>query len=326
MKKAHYQELGHLVGLALTGGANPEEGGQHGMAKGDRLLFLEGLSRVRCEPLEVTWEKDGEDSDWWELEQLARALKKYKKAQGLVDYTDMLHRFCEEGYAPKLDILFVDEAQDLSTLQWRVVHKLMAHAARTIVAGDDDQAIFRWSGADVDTFVTLPGTPQVLGQSYRISGAVHNFATNLIGTVAQRRPKAFRPATHVGSVSYRTGLEDLPLDQGEWLILVRNGYMARPVVEYCERNGYPCAWRQPATEGDAPEAPARIRVSTIHGAKGGEADNVALFTDMSHRTYLSMQKHPDDEARVFYVGATRARHHLHVVNPQTAKHFNPGGA
>ncbi len=316
MKRPHFKDLGRALGLSITGSANVDEGSTFGMSKGDRLLFLEGLSRVRCEELRDTWERDGEDIDWWELEHLSRALAKYKKAEGLVDYTDMLTRFNESGYAPKFDVLFVDEAQDLSQLQWRVVQRLMDNSQKVFVAGDDDQAIFRWSGADVDHFIGLKGDANVLTQSYRIPGAVHDFATSLIQKVSQRRPKAFRPATHPGSVLHSTGLEDLPLDQGEWLILVRNGYMLETAVEYCKHMGYPHTWRN----ADMEKAPQRIRISTVHGSKGGEADNVALFTDISHKTYEAMQKNPDDEARVFYVGATRARKNLHIMTPQTNKY------
>ena len=59
----------------------------------------------------------------------------------------------------------------------------------------------------------------------------------------------------------------------------------------------------------------------IHAAKGGECDNVLLTTDMNIKTYQSYQKDSDDEQRVFYVGATRAKEELHVLLPQTTMHF-----
>ena len=65
----------------------------------------------------------------------------------------------------------------------------------------------------------------------------------------------------------------------------------------------------------------RIKISTIHAAKGGECDNVLLTTDMNIKTYNSYQKDSDDEQRVFYVGATRAKEELHVLLPQTTMHF-----
>ena len=65
----------------------------------------------------------------------------------------------------------------------------------------------------------------------------------------------------------------------------------------------------------------RIRLSTIHAAKGGEADNVILLTDISNRIYKSYQQNPDDESRVFYVGLTRAKENLFLIEPQTQKYF-----
>ena len=65
----------------------------------------------------------------------------------------------------------------------------------------------------------------------------------------------------------------------------------------------------------------RITLSTIHSAKGGEADNVVLMTDMPHRTWRAYEKDPDDDTRVFYVGLTRAKQNLHIVQPVTNKYF-----
>ena len=60
----------------------------------------------------------------------------------------------------------------------------------------------------------------------------------------------------------------------------------------------------------------RILLSTIHGVKGGEAQNVVLLTDLSRNTYKSYEKNPDDENRLFYVGATRTKEHLHIIEPK----------
>ena len=60
----------------------------------------------------------------------------------------------------------------------------------------------------------------------------------------------------------------------------------------------------------------RITASTIHGAKGGEAENVVLFTDISPAADEEMRRNPDDMHRVFYVGVTRAKENLYLVEPQ----------
>ena len=67
---------------------------------------------------------------------------------------------------------------------------------------------------------------------------------------------------------------------------------------------------------------ARITISTIHGSKGGEADNVLLITDISPKTYDGYQENQDDELRVFYVAATRTKKHLHIITPRTQRYFD----
>mgnify|MGYP003679652550 FL=1 len=67
----------------------------------------------------------------------------------------------------------------------------------------------------------------------------------------------------------------------------------------------------------------RIRLSTIHAAKGGEADNVVVFTDISVKTWNELYSRPDGENRAFYVAVTRTRKNLHIIQPDTSKFFRP---
>ena len=64
-------------------------------------------------------------------------------------------------------------------------------------------------------------------------------------------------------------------------------------------------------------ADARINLSTIHMSKGGECDNVAIMTDLSRANRDEMEINPDDTNRVFYVGVTRAKKSLHIIQPQS---------
>ena len=69
--------------------------------------------------------------------------------------------------------------------------------------------------------------------------------------------------------------------------------------------------------GNKLDAVPRIEVSTIHASKGGERQKVMLLTDLSYgpySSYIESQQGRDDEARVFYVGATRAKEELHIVH------------
>ena len=79
----------------------------------------------------------------------------------------MLKQFIEEGIAPSFDLMIIDEAQDLTPLQWKFVYKLGEKAKRIYLAGDDDQAIYEWNGADVKSFQNFPGKDVVLKYSHR---------------------------------------------------------------------------------------------------------------------------------------------------------------
>ena len=60
----------------------------------------------------------------------------------------------------------------------------------------------------------------------------------------------------------------------------------------------------------------RIKVSTIHGAKGGEATNVVLFLNQTSNTIKASKKSKakqDEEYRVWYVGATRTIQNLYLI-------------
>jgi len=60
----------------------------------------------------------------------------------------------------------------------------------------------------------------------------------------------------------------------------------------------------------------RITLSTIHGAKGGEADNVLLLPDITKSASDHNDINPDELHRLFYVAVTRAKKSLHILEPR----------
>jgi superfamily I DNA/RNA helicase len=69
----------------------------------------------------------------------------------------------------------------------------------------------------------------------------------------------------------------------------------------------------------------RIIIGTIHSVKGGEADTVLLFPDLSNAGYyegLKIQGEPHASViRQFYVGITRARNRLLLCRPSGPEHI-----
>ncbi|MBA7654458.1 ATP-dependent DNA helicase Rep [subsurface metagenome] len=61
----------------------------------------------------------------------------------------------------------------------------------------------------------------------------------------------------------------------------------------------------------------QLTIGTIHSVKGMEADYVAVCPDMSKKTWLGWQRLPEEEKRVWYVAATRAREGLLLIHPES---------
>lgn len=237
----HLRELGSMLGMEFKGHAEVAEDDVYGMNVADRMLFLEGLARSVKRPLQEVWSEAFEDSvDWRELERFASALKSFKKSRMLLDFTDMMERFVtsDPRTVPQLDLLVVDEAQDLSPLQWDAVEMLAANAKQVHVAGDDAQAIYSWSGADVARFIGLPGKQVNLTQSYRVPSSVYALANSITDRISKKRPRQWSPKKEAGAVNWFNNVDEVDMSTGTWTLLARNGYMLTELEECCLTQGF----------------------------------------------------------------------------------------
>lgn len=153
-------------------------------------------------------------------------LMTYKQDLGLIDFSDMLEHALKECEPINVKMAIVDEAQDLSLLQWKVCEKLLANADVTYVAGDDDQAIYRWSGAAVEYFQELEGERLVLGTTHRFGKNIHELAEKVTAKIKDRVPKEWSPKDgEPGTIKYTTQPTSVPISNGEpWLVLMRVNY------------------------------------------------------------------------------------------------------
>ena len=168
-------------------------------------------------------------TDVWLTEQIAEDLKTYKESTGMVEFSDMISKFVEEDRCPPLQCVFLDEAQDLSPLQWDMFFYIESKCARSYIAGDDDQTIFSFQGASAKIFIDLKGTfdPQI--QSVRVPREVHRLATSIFPYMGRRLEKEWLPADREGSVNMIARFTELPLHKDEWLVLTRTNKMLEPL-------------------------------------------------------------------------------------------------
>lgn len=404
MQPEHYREFAAQAGIQIALASEDDVD----VAKADNPILNEiNLARIKGLDLRQHYNESRLDIEWYHFEFVERTYRHYKRSKDLFDFTDLLEMAVQQpDRLPALEVLIIDEAQDLSRLQWQLVEILASKAQRVFLAGDDDQAVFTWAGADVKSFLSFQGQIKVLQQSYRVPSTVHKLADRIVHRIRERQEKEWMPREFEGAVRTYYRFEDVPINDGQWLIMASTNYMLNPIGEWLknngilyERSGVPSIgptilravknWEQlrknvavPGEEikniyryldsdivargqrtfkgepselftvedlkksfgllatpiwhealskiaedkrsylvavlrrGSKISDGHRIRLSTIHGAKGGEADNVLLMMDLSPKSAKEFQINGDNLHRLFYVGVTRAKQTLHLVLPK----------
>ena len=258
MQKRHYEDLGRKLNLFLDYNEYDEEETGIFTTKSDylRLIHLAKLRNITLEQ-QIKLGEHNTEVDYDTLVHLEQKIKDYKKLHNLIDYNDMILDFNKSDKTPKFDVVFIDEAQDLSLMQWDMAKTIWNKTEDTFIAGDDDQAIFRWAGADVDSFITQTGKLLNLTQSRRIPRAIHDFALGIIKRVSKRRYKEWGPRDYQGSLNFHDDIKGLNMSSGEWLILTRTRHMLEDVEEEMKERGWYFENRfKKLPEKDAAEAAA----------------------------------------------------------------------
>jgi superfamily I DNA/RNA helicase len=336
--------------------------------------------------------------------QLVRKYEEYKAQQHLVDFFDCLIKYVQGGDSLPVKVAMIDECQDITALQWKVIEKAFAKAEKIIVAGDENQSIYSYSGARPDFLIDLAKKFPVehLSVSYRIPQSVYRLAKAITNFIGDKTDKPFEPRLEnpEGNIVQLSSLERLKnfidtkelkdnKDETQWYILARNNCFLDEPARLLEENlipywtsdgffmggqimkrlkdyegfkleGYGSAKRREDfqrkfgiydfsvpftdtnlfTEGrkwvyasyiekyglDKLEEMCKwnpqILVSTIHHVKGGEAKNVAIMLDTTRKTKGNVYKDIDEELRVLYVGVTRTKENLYLIDSKNGDGYD----
>jgi DNA helicase-2/ATP-dependent DNA helicase PcrA len=352
--------------------------------------------------------------------QLETDLKSFKEGTNMVEFYDMINKFVEEDRCPPLDVIFLDEAQDLSAHQWKFFDYIKSKCKRAYMAGDDDQTIYGFQGADPACFMAQEGERDDQEISRRVPKTVHAEAIKILNQLTIRLNKKWIPRDAEGNVYKNYTFDEIDFSAGNWMILARtnklliniaehfyslgirfksktntrlpnsvvgayqvwkrlnqgayvSGEEAQTVYQYLlvkkgqVARGFSDGkslqneksvdlqklkhnhglliegdWQQLnipeqykeymitlLERGDDLMKKPKIELLTLHGSKGRECENVCLFPDYGTEgqdefIYRSAYDDPDPEHRLFYVGTTRAKENLYLMQPTSDYYYTIG--
>lgn len=235
--------IGNELGLDLTGKAVDLGDGTFVMSPdgdGSKYVFHYDRARYRGVNLDKEY-NDAADYDlhYPLLEKTAKVIENYKQAATKFDFVDLIQQYIDQIEPPESDLMIVDEAQDLNHLQWLMVRKMAEHSAEVFIAGDDDQAIYGFSGAEVKEFINITDRKILLDQSYRLPKKVLEVANSISKQIRLREPKEFKPREEEGEFQWHMSLDSIPLDNGEsWTLMTRVNMFMYSFAQRLRDEGY----------------------------------------------------------------------------------------
>ena len=223
MQPFHYEDLGKELGIRVKYSDKYNEEETHYLTCNNPYFQLIGRAINRDVTIREEFDRNEHDRKeirWTTLKHIHDNFIKYKENYKLQDFNDIINNVLNK--VPNFDVVFIDEAQDLSPLQWKLYDKLKEKSKDVYLAGDDDQAIFAWAGADVKRFINEPAKERVLNKSKRISIEVQVQSGVVVDRILEiRKEKEYLPRPYEGECKHISNLGQVDLSKGKWLILTR---------------------------------------------------------------------------------------------------------
>lgn len=403
MRQKDYNTVANKLGLMINISRSVNQDQEYKHTPGDKCLRVYSLHRATGKPIkEIFRSLDSEyqrECTLGKVIAFVETLEAFKKKFNLLDFNDFIDR-CHKKI--DVDLFIVDEAQDLTKKQWEFIFRVVNDdCKKIIIAGDDDQAIYSWSGADVRDFINIKGIKEVLPITYRLPHSVWNLSNKFINKIKHRIEKEWVPnKEEKGAVKYIYALKDIDFKEDEdWLFLARTNYFLYEYVNFCRSRGIiynmygtwsnqtddiqAVLFYEHARKGkeitydqvklilgyvkNAPKVkrknsgykyndidwpwdgspdwrfvlnikekerqyiaairnrsnsltkPGKVKISTIHGVKGGECDNVVINLKLGGKLEKEIKENNsirEDEIRVFYVAMTRTKKNLYLWGRQ----------
>lgn len=217
---------------------------------------------------------------------------------------------------PEVEHLLIDEFQDLCDDEFEFTFETL-NPKNFFVIGDSRQAIYSFKGGNYRHFLDLvkDKTVQVyqLNNNYRCGFNIIDYAENIIDAVQDVYRTTVKwkndkyGAVEVEPFSLSKILQEIwaEKDYKNWFILCRTNNELSDMKQYLESKGIPCVTFKKADysleELNKNLSSDTVKVLTIHSSKGLQSNKVIVIGARSWN---------DEERRVNYVAATRAKEYL----------------
>lgn len=240
------------------------------------------------------------------------AYEAYKNERGLIDFDDMLlyaHRLLTKNpqllrrVQARYTHVQVDEAQDNSKIQHRLIRLLADGAQSLFMVGDEDQSIYSFRGAWprglLDFKKDFPdGKILKMETNYRSPAPLVTAADRFIRQNADRYPKKMRAARQDGEEAAhhffktidardRYILTAFKKEGKDSAVLFRNNDSAITLVDLFEREGAPCALRE-----SAPGLFSSFLIKDLEAfyALASGPENLRAFSNIYYKTDLRLSR------------------------------------
>lgn len=241
----------------------------------------------------------------------------------VIDFADMLQNAVESRMKVDVKAAFVDEAQDLSPLQWRAVYTFFRDAEELYVAGDPNQALYGFAGAAVNYMLEMKCDETiVLDKSHRCSIPVMRMAEKVWNRMDAKAALPSDNGSDNGFAVFYPQCDIRRMFLNPILASVEKGYKVMVLANTHERLyaikkafgtknwEFPCSFYSGRKKFRWKNGRAAT-LSTIHQAKGLEADYVLIDASCGRSAEKNEfgRRHErwQDYWRVIYTAITRAK-------------------
>lgn len=221
--------------------------------------------------------------------------------------------------AQPIKYLLIDEAQDLSEIQFQFVFDILK-PQHFFIVGDARQSIYGFRGSRPDLLLSLKQredtTTYDLNENYRNGKTILDFSKRIIDKIGLQYEDNSINMNHAFSkvvendyskeLVYDIISQNEKDDYKDWFILSRYNEFSDECFNYLTKKGIPCElFTREDMNNENLKTSLRnntVKIMTIHAAKGLESKNVIVIGAKFWR---------DEERRISYVAATRAKETLY---------------